>query len=382
MSAALRLPVRSGVPVTGAVLEVDLAAVGANTRRFAALTPALLAVVKADGYGLGASQIARTALSHGAIGLGVTSVTEALALRADGITAPILSWLNPVDADFGAALAADVHLAVGSVEHLDAVCRAARRTRRRAAVHLAVDCGMARDGSAPLAWPALCARTSLAQQAGLVEVVGIMGQLSHAGRPRHGASQRGRAIFEWAVTTASGHGLTPAHRHLATTAASLTDPRSRHSMSRVGAGLVGIDPSGTTLLDQVSTLVAPVTAVRDVTAGTGVGYGHLWRAKRATRLVTVPVGYADGIPRRSGGRAEVSVAGRRCPIVGGVNMDQSVVDVGAIEVGLGDPVVVLGGEGPALVEWAEWAETLPHEILTGLGARVARRYDGFSQDQP
>lgn len=155
MSAAVSVSLRPAAPTAGAVLDIDLSAVGANTRRFAALTPALLAVVKADGYGLGATQIARTALSHGAIGLGVTSLAEALALRADGLTAPILSWLNPVDGDFAAGLAAGVHLAVGSIEHLDAVCRAARRTGRAASVHLAVDCGMARDGSPPLAWPAL-----------------------------------------------------------------------------------------------------------------------------------------------------------------------------------------------------------------------------------
>ncbi|MBL0004099.1 MAG: alanine racemase [Actinomycetales bacterium] len=381
MSAAVSVSLRPAAPTAGAVLDIDLSAVGANTRRFAALTPALLAVVKADGYGLGATQIARTALSHGAIGLGVTSLAEALALRADGLTAPILSWLNPVDGDFAAGLAAGVHLAVGSIEHLDAVCRAARRTGRAASVHLAVDCGMARDGSPPLAWPALCARAGQAQQSGLVDVVGVMGQLSHAGRPRHAASQRGRAVFDWAVTTAAGHGLAPEHRHLATTAACLTDPRSRHTMSRVGAGLVGVDPSSTTLLAQVVTLRAPVVAVRDVVAGTGVGYGHTWRAKRATRLVTVPVGYADGIPRGAAGRAEVSVGGHRCPVVGGVNMDQTVIDVGRLEIELGEPVVVLGGEGPTLVEWAEWAQTLPHEILTGLGGRVARRYSGVSRDQ-
>ena len=139
MSAAVSVSLRPAAPTAGAVLDIDLSAVGANTRRFAALTPALLAVVKADGYGLGATQIARTALSHGAIGLGVTSLAEALALRADGLTAPILSWLNPVDGDFAAGLAAGVHLAVGSIEHLDAVCRAARRTGRAASVQMEVE---------------------------------------------------------------------------------------------------------------------------------------------------------------------------------------------------------------------------------------------------
>lgn len=357
----------------GPLLTIDPAAVAANTNWLATRTPALLAVVKADGYGLGASRISRIALAHGAIGLGVTSIDEALALRADGLTAPILSWLNPVDADFGVALRAGVELALPSIAHLDAVCRAARSAGRRATVHLAVDCGMARDGAAPVEWPGLVARAALAERAGLVAVVGLMGQLSHGGRPAHPASRRGRRIFANAVDIAQGHGLAPMHRHLATTAAVLVDPAARHTLSRCGAGLVGIDPSGTTRLEQVATLTAPVVAVREAPAGTGVGYGHQWRARRSTRLATLPVGYADGIPRAVTGRAEVALHGRRCPVVGAVSMDQIVVDVGGLPVAPGVVATVFGGAGPTLDEWADWAETLPHEILTGIGQRVRRR---------
>lgn len=127
---------------------------------------------------------------------------------------------------------------------------------------------------------------------------------------------------------------------------------------------------------------APVVAVRDVVAGTGVGYGHTWRAKRATRLVTVPVGYADGIPRGAAGAC--GGVGWWPPLPGcqlGINMDQTVIDVGRRRIELGSPWSSSAAKGRSLVEWAEWAQTLPHEILTGLGGRVARRYSGVSRDQ-
>jgi alanine racemase len=146
-------------------------------------------------------------------------------------------------------------------------------------------------------------------------------------------------------------------------------------MSRIGAGLVGIDPSGTVPLRSAMTLTAPVVSVRSVPAGTAVGYGHTWRAPAATLLALVPLGYADGLPRLASGRASILVAGKRCPVVGRISMDQLVVDVGHIDVRPGDLVTLFGpGDGgePTVADWAGWAETLPHEIVTGIGARVTR----------
>src|SRR2546421_2013491 len=145
----------------GAVLTVDLRAVAANTRLFASHTrAAVMAVVKADGFGHGGAEAARTALANGATWLGVTSIAEGVALREAGLTAPMLSWLNPVDADFGLALAAGIDLAVPSPRHLSAVIGAARATGCRARVHLHLDVGMARDGCEPARWPGLCRAAS------------------------------------------------------------------------------------------------------------------------------------------------------------------------------------------------------------------------------
>ncbi|CAI9418458.1 alanine racemase [Nocardioides sp. T2.26MG-1] len=357
---------------SGARLDVDLAAIAHNTRLLTGrATGELMAVVKADGFGHGAADVARTALANGATWLGVTSLEEAFALRATGLDAPLLSWLNPVDADFARAVREGVDVAVPSLAHLAAVTSAGRRAR----VHLHVDAGMARDGAAPDTWAQLCRSARRAEQRGEVEVVGVMGHLGCADDPADDCNALARTRFAWALETARAAGLRPAHRHLAATSATLTDPRSHHTMSRVGAGLVGIDPSQTTRLRPAMTLTAPVVQVRRVRAGTPVGYGHAYRTPAATHLGLVPLGYADGLPRITAGRAEVLVRGRRRPVVGRISMDQAVVDLGERAVDLGETVTVFGpgdaGE-PTVAEWAAWAGTIEHEIVTGIGARVSR----------
>ncbi len=361
----LRRPDRAGPR-----LDVDLNAVAANTEVLAGrATGELMAVVKADGFGHGATSVARTALGHGATRLGVTSLAEALALRADGIAVPILSWLNAVDADFGAAVEDDVELAVPSRAHLDAIVRVAPRAK----VHLHLDTGLARDGAAPTEWADLCRGARRAERLGLIRVVGVMGHLACADTPAVQANARGRARFAWGVETARAAGLRPVHRHLAATAATLTDPLSHHTICRVGAGLVGIDPSGTTRLHPALTLTAPLVSVRRVPAGTPVGYGHAWTAPAATDLGLLPLGYADGLPRAASGRAEVLVRGRRRPLVGRISMDMAVVDLGPEGAEAGDEVTVFGpgraGE-PTTADWARWSGTIEHEIVTGLGPRV------------
>ena len=366
------VPLRASRRTTGPRLLVDLGAVAANTRLFAArATGELMAVVKADGFGHGAVDVALTSLAHGATRLGVTSIEEAMALRAAGIAAPVLSWLNPVDADFAAALAADVELAVPSRRHLEAVVAQAPGAR----IHLQLDTGMARDGAAPSAWGDLCRAARMAERRGLIRIVGVMGHLANADTPADPANALGRTRFVWGLEMARSCGLRPVDRHLAATSATLTDPLSHHTMSRVGAGLVGIDPSRSTTLRPALTLTAPLVVVRGVRGGTPVGYGHTWSAPAPTTLGLVPLGYADGLPRAASGRAEVLVRGRRRPLVGRISMDMAVVDLGSDGGETGDLVTVFGpgdhGE-PTVAEWAGWADTIEHEIVTGLGTRLAR----------
>ena len=368
MSAVTATRERTG---GGPRLDVDLRAVGENTRLLAGRTTGeLMAVVKSDGFGHGAADVARTALAHGATRLGVTSLDEAWPLLDLG--APVLSWLNPVDADFATATARGVEVAVPSLPPLAAVAAAPGRP----GVHLPVEAGRARDGADPATWALLCRTARRAEQRGEVQVVGVMGHLGCADSPGDECNALGRTRFAWALEHARAAGLRPRDRHLAATSATLTDPRTHHTMSRVGAGLVGIDPSRTTALRPAMTLTAPVVSVRRVRAGTPVGYGHAHRTTTATHLGLVPLGYADGLPRAASGRASVLVRGVRRPVVGLVSMDQLVVDLGERGVDLGETVTVFGpgdaGE-PTVAEWAAWAGTIEHEVVTGIGARVARR---------
>lgn len=361
--------------ITGPVLTVDLAAVAANTAMFARRSNTLMAVVKADGYGHGAVQVARTALDHGARWLGVTSLAEAVALRQAGIDAPILSWLNPVSADWMLALRHRIEVAVPSREHLEAIVRAAPGLR----IHLHLDTGMARDGAEPGAWRALCRAARAEERRGRVLVTGLMGHLALADVPGDERNRIGRECFTDGCEVARAEGLHPKLRHLAATSAALTDPASRHDLSRVGAGLVGIDPSRTVALRPALTAAAPLIDIREVGAGTGVGYGNDWIASDVTRLGLVPLGYADGLPRAAAGRAEVLVSGRRRPLVGRISMDMAVVDLGDTPAHRGDPVTVFGpgdhGE-PTVRDWADWAGTIEHELVVGLGPRFERLYIG------
>jgi len=357
-------------------LTIDLDAVKENVRTIRRRTTGeVMAVVKSDGFGHGMVDVARAALAGGATRLGVTSIEEALALRAAGLAQPVLSWLNPVDADFGRAVTAGIELAVPGLAHLRAVADRACGAR----VHLQLDTGMARDGAPPEEWAALCRAARYAERDGSIRVVGVMGHLACAASVAHPANERGRARFAWGVRVAWAAGLRPPDRHLAATAATLSDARNHHTMSRIGAGLVGIDESNTVRLRPALRLAAPLVAVRRVPAGTPVGYGHTWTAPHATRLGLIPVGYADGLPYTASGRAEVQVAGVRRPVAGRISMDMSVIDLGpdiaACPARIGDVATVFGpGEDgePTTAEWARWGGTLEHEVVTGLGPRLRR----------
>ncbi|HEX7744117.1 MAG TPA: alanine racemase C-terminal domain-containing protein, partial [Micromonosporaceae bacterium] len=194
------------------------------------------------------------------------------------------------------------------------------------------------------------------------------------------------STFREALRIARDAGLEPEVVHLANSAAALAAPEARFDLCRIGLAMYGVDPFGSTGpgrfgLRPAMTLRSSVINVKRVPAGTGVSYGPDHVTDRSTTLALLPLGYADGLSRTAEGRAWVWLAGRRCPIVGRIAMDQCVIDAGDLPVALGDPVVVFGpgaergshGKAePTVAEWARWAGTNPQEALTGIGARVAR----------
>ncbi|SOD97636.1 alanine racemase [Blastococcus haudaquaticus] len=332
----------------------------------------VMAVVKADGYGHGARAVAHAAVEAGADWLGTTDVAEASALRAAGLTVPILTWLHPSGVDAETAAVDRIDVAVGSVDELEAWLPDACRSVR---VHLNMDTGMAREGCPPPEWEALIARAQQAQRQGRIRVVGLMGHLPSADRARPEANEAAVVQLRRAGRALTAAGFGAPLTHLAATSGTLTDPATHFGMVRVGAGLVGIDPSGTTDLHGASRLTAPIVHRTTAGPGTPVGYDGAFVTTRPTNLGVLPLGYADGIPREIASAASVEIRGRRYPVVGRVSMDQIVIDTGADAFPLGTTATVFGprgGAAPTVHDWARWAGTIPHTVVTGIGPRVRR----------
>jgi len=367
---------------------IDLDAVAHNTRLLAdsAAAAQVMAVVKANGFGHGASQVAEVALRHGASWAGVTSVAEALALRADGITAPILIWLYSSTETFEDVLEHEIDISVGSLPALMAVADAATRAKTLAYVHLKADTGLSRGGAPAEEWPDLLAWARKYEAAGLIRVRGIWSHLANAESAGHPRLVAQLDQFAEVRALAAEVGLQPTLTHLANSAAILHLPETHFNLVRPGIALYGVEPvPGRTFgLRPAMTLQSQVILTKRVPAGSGVSYGPDYVTDRATTLALLPIGFADGVPRLAGGRAYAALKGRRCPIVGRIAMDQCVVDVGDLPVYAGDTAVLFGpgDDGEARVlDWADWAETNPHEVLTGVGARVERVYLPVHRDR-
>ena len=362
-------------------VEVDLDAIAANVRTLAAeVAPArLLAVVKADAYGHGAVPVARAAVEAGAAWLGVALVEEALELRAAGITTPLLVLSEPHPAAADACAANQVAVTICTRAGVRAFGAAGRRAGRPLAAHLKVDTGMHRQGCAPAELPDLIA-AALAEPGLATE--GLWSHFAVADEAAKTATTDAQlARFRDALAAAAAAGLRPRWRHLANSAGATVRNDARFDLVRIGIELYGLAPSAE-LADQVRARLRPalalraaVSALRTVEAGERVSYGHRWEAPRRTRVATLPVGYADGLRRGLSGRIRVRLDGRDLPQVGTVTMDQVMVDVGEVDVEVGQVATLLGdpakGE-PGVAEWAAALDTIDYEITCGLSLRLPR----------
>jgi alanine racemase len=375
---------RSGTPWPGlrpAWIEVDLDAIAANVRTLTAeVAPArLLAVVKADAYGHGAVPVARAAVEAGAAWLGVALVEEALELRAAGIPAPLLVLSEPHPAAADACVANGVAVTICTRAGVRAFGAAGRRAGRPLATHLKVDTGMHRQGCAPAELPDLVA--AAVAEPGLA-VEGLWSHFAVADEAAQTATTDAQlARFRGALAAATAAGLEPRWRHLANSAGATVRDDARFDLVRTGIELYGLAPSAEQA-DQVRARLTPalalraaVSALRTVEAGERVSYGHRWEAPRRTRVATLPVGYADGLRRGLSGRIRVRLGGRDLAQIGTVTMDQVMVDVGEMDVEVGQVATLLGdparGE-PGVAEWAAALDTIEYEITCGLSPRLPR----------
>lgn len=374
-----------------AVIDLDAIRHNVELLRQAAGPAKVMAVVKADGYGHGATAIARAALDAGAAELGVATVTEALALRGEGISAPLLAWLHSPNTDFEGALDADITLGVSSLDQLAAIRTAARTRDIRARVDLKLDTGLNRNGCSIADWPAFFEEAARAVAAGELHIRGVFSHLACADDQDSPVTDRQLASFREGIAALEAHGIVPELRHLANSAATLTRPDTHFDLVRAGIAMYGLSPIGGQDFGLVPalSLVAPVALVKRVAAGEGVSYGHTWIAPKDTTLALIPLGYADGIPLALSGRFDVAIGGTRYPAVGRVCMDQFLVDLGdgggSVDtdsgeirpVRSGDDVVIIGEPTDGLTEWAERLGTIHYELATAIRGRVERVYLGL-----
>jgi alanine racemase len=370
-----------------AVVDLDAVAENVAVLRRAAPGAALMAVVKADGYGHGMLPVARAALGAGADWLGVAQLGEALELRAAGITAPVLAWLTVPGDRFEQAVAAGIDVGIGATWSLAEVVAGARAAGVQARIQLKVDTGLGRGGGLPAELPTLVAQALAHQAEGLVEVVGVFSHLACADVPAHPSVAAQIGVFGEAVALVERAGARLELRHLANSAATLAVPQARFDVVRPGLALYGLSPlpdvasSAELGLRPAMSVLGRIASVKDVPAGQGVSYGLTYTTDVDTTLALLPLGYGDGVPRQASGVGPVRLAGRRLSVAGRVCMDQVVLDLGGRGDGVrpGDVAVLFGDGadgGPTAQDWADAAGTISYEIVTRLGARVPRRYVG------
>ena len=366
-----------GQPLKWAEIDVGrLRANAAAVRAFVDSKTAVMAMIKANGYGHGALLAARAALAGGADWLGVSSPGEALQLRESGLDVPVLivGWSPPTT--HLALIQADIDITVDTADAVEALAAAAAEAGTPARIHVKIDSGMNRLGARPESLPAVVA--ALHEHHRWLDLTGIFTHFADAdgADPEFTEAQHERFV----ELAAPLRDLAPAAAlHCSNSAATLRFPAFHHDMVRPGLVLYGYLPDNCgqpVSVQPAMTVAACVINVKTVPVGEAVGYGCTWRARRPTRVATFAAGYADGLLRAQSNRGVVLIGGVRCPIVGRVSMDQTTVDVtDAGTVRPGDEAILVGasnGEWLGADEVGAAAGTVGYEVLCDVSARVPR----------
>lgn len=363
-------------------LEIDLAALAYNVRQIKSLlspATALMAVVKADAYGHGASAVAQTVLQAGASWLGVATVPEGIELRKAGIQDPILI--------LGATNTPEQLQAIAHWKLQPTLCDAkqalifsetlAQRGGGSIPVHIKLDTGMSRLGPH---WEQALEFVQLVHSLPHLCIASIYSHLATAESLDRTVMELQQARFESAIAQIEAAGIPLPPLHLANSAATLTDSRLHYDMVRVGLAIYGLYPanhlSHVINLKPALQVKARVTQVKTIGPQTGVSYGHHFVSDRELRLAVIGIGYADGVPRSLSNRMTVLVRGQRVPQIGAITMDQLMLDVSTIpDLAVGEVVTLLGEEGKEQIwadDWAAALNTISWEILCGFKHRLPR----------
>ncbi len=360
--------------------EIDLAALAHNYAHIAGRLPAetrVLAVLKADAYGHGAVIVARQLESLGVGMIGVGDSSEALELRAAGITAPLLVLGAIVPGEMERIVANDVATCIHSHDRARLLSEVAHELGRRARVHLKIDTGMGRLGVRPEV--AIALARQIANDPHLV-LEGVCTHYGSAASPVPFHTSEQISTFVRLVEEMRAEGVRPEIVHASNSAAVFSTLSEHFAMVRVGLSLFGLNPGNLPTDEQpirpVLSLRTQVAFLKDIPAGSPVGYNRTFVARRPTRMAVLPIGYSDGLPYALSNRGHMLVRGERAPLIGAVSMDYATVDVTDIPgVAVGDAVTVIGSDGRRRIgveDVARTIGTIPYEITTRLGRRVAR----------
>lgn len=339
----------------------------------------LMAVVKANAYGHGMVECARTALEAGAVWLGVAFASEGIELREAGITAPVLAMGPESTENLGAMLDNDITIGLASFEKLEALKKTLNSRNISCRIHIKVDTGMGRIGIQPDRAPELVGE---AWNTPGITVEGIFSHFPSADEDKDPFSKGQIETFKSLLDNLTIQGLRPEIAHICNSAGTLKFPDAHFDLVRTGIMTYGLIPypgsEGKLVLEPVMSFESRITFIKEVPEGTTVSYGSAFVTKRPSRLATVPVGYAHGYKRFLSNRGRAIVNGIAVPIAGRICMDQTVFDItDAGDVKIGDPVILIGSQGNERITAEEHAEiggTITHEIVTGITGRVSRSF--------
>lgn len=368
-------------PVRPTRAEIDLAALVANYAAVKKLVgkTEVLAVVKANAYGHGAVEVAHALEEAGVRFLGVALVEEGLELRNAGVKAPILVLGGSYRGGYEIMVEQNLTPTVFREEHLAELSAAAKGAPVTA--HLKIDTGMGRIGVAPQELSSFLDKAATYKR---VKIDGLLSHFANADLANQQITKAQIQQFKDALLLMKRRGMEPSFRHLSNSAGVLDVPEVRDGLElnlvRPGLMLYGVSPAGwlkdRAPLRPVLSWKTGVTHIKTVPVGTPISYGGTFVTKRQSVIATLPIGYADGYDRAYSNKAHVLIRGKRAPIAGRVCMDMCMADVTDIPgVDVGDEVVLLGkqgGEEIPVEELATLSETIPYEILCGVGARVPR----------
>ncbi len=323
----------------------------------------IMAVVKANAYGLGLCQMAEAAQKNGVNYLGVAQLSEGVLLRKDGRTLPILLLSEPFQETLEDCVTYTISVTVFHEDMIDKLIELSHRLNAKIRVHLKVDTGMTRLGCNPKDVVRLAAK--ICESSHLI-FEGLFTHFSSADDPNSGDTEQEFARFEQCIEALAAEGFVPELYHCANSGGIEHFPETWLDMVRFGLGSYANCVHFSTW----------IMSIKWVESGVGISYGGDYVTERATRIAVLPVGYADGVPRCYGNNGgEVVIAGRRYPIVGRVCMDMCMVDLGPDDhlIKTGDPVFILNDE-VTVAEMAQKTQHSSYEILCGIGHRVERVY--------